>query len=388
MFLIRIIVLKNDELSELKGQFLASLNHEIRTPLSGILGMSDLLLETPLTEEQQEYVGATRSCAENLLEILNATLEYSALSANTVDLDEEEYSLRETLEGVMSQFAFKAQTKGLSLRHRFDRNLPEAVVGDAMRLRQLLWHLVANAVKFTNQGEVEITASAKMTDRARAEIAIEVRDTGIGIPSDHINSIFESFRQLETGLARNYPGLGLGLAVAQKLAFLLEGEISVESEPGRGSVFSVKVPVRLAQETPARAIDFKPARGRLLVVDDDSVAQTIATHVLRRHSYDVECVCNGLAAIDKASRSSFDLILMDLQMPGMDGFQTATRIRAIPAYAETPIIAVTANCSSDFRDRCFEIGMQGFLAKPVQSKELVQAVEKHLGGRNPLPVSA
>src|SRR5450755_228316 len=177
------IVLKNDELSELKGQFLASLNHEIRTPLSGILGMSDLLLETPLSEEQKEYVDATRLCAENLLEILNATLEYSALSANHTHLEEEEYPLRETLEGVVAQFAFKAESKGLVLRHRFDRSLPEAVVGDALRLRQLVWHLVANAVKFTNEGEVELTASASHRDRARGEIAIHVRDTGIGIPA-------------------------------------------------------------------------------------------------------------------------------------------------------------------------------------------------------------
>jgi len=376
------IVLKNDELSELKGQFLASLNHEIRTPLSGILGMSDLLLETPLTEEQKEYVDATRLCAENLLEILNATLEYSALSANHIHLEEEEYPLRETLEGVVAQFAFKAESKGLLLRHIFDGNLPEAVVGDPLRLRQLVWHLIANAVKFTDKGEVEVRASASHTDRGRGEIEIQVRDTGIGIPPGHVSAIFESFRQLETGLSRNYPGLGLGLAVAQKLAALLRGEISVQSEPGKGSTFLVKLPIRLPMEVHARPIDIQRARGHLLVVDDDSVAQTIASHVLRRHSYDVECVCNGPAAIDKASRATFDLILMDLQMPGMDGFQTARYIRAIPAYAETPIIAVTANCSSDYRDRCIQTGMQGFLAKPVQSRELVQTVERHLAGRS------
>jgi two-component system, sensor histidine kinase len=380
-------VLKNDELSELKGQFLASLNHEIRTPLSGILGMSDLLLETPLSEEQKEYVDATRLCAENLLEILNATLEYSALSANHIHLEEEEYPLRETLEGVVAQFAFKAKAKGLDLRHTFEGNLPEAVVGDALRLRQLVWHLVANAVKFTNKGEVEIRASASQTDRGRGEVAIQVRDTGIGIPASHVSTIFESFRQLETGLARNYPGLGLGLAVAQKLAILLHGDIEVQSEPGKGSTFSLKLPVRLPVEAQLRPV-FERIRGHLLVVDDDSVAQTIASHVLRRHDYDVECVCNGPAAIDKVSRASFDLILMDLQMPGMDGFQTAKYIRAIPAYAETPIIAVTANCSSDYRDRCMQTGMQGFLAKPVQSRELVKAVERHLAGRTPSPHAA
>jgi CheY-like chemotaxis protein len=381
-------VLKNDELSELKGQFLASLNHEIRTPLSGILGMSDLLLETLLTEEQKEYVDSTRLCAENLLEILNATLEYSALSANHIHLEEEEFPLRETLEGVIAQFDFKARSKGLELKHTFDRNLPEAVVGDALRVRQLVWHLVANAVKFTAKGEIEVRAWASQTDRARGEIAIQVRDTGIGIPASHVSAIFESFRQLETGLSRNYPGLGLGLAVAQKLAVLLQGDISVQSEPGKGSTFSLRLPVRLPTEIHVRPIDFQRVRGHLLVVDDDSVAQTIASRVLRRHAYDVECVCNGPAAIDKVSRSAFDLILMDLQMPGMDGFQTATYIRAIPAYADTPIIAVTANCSSDYRDRCMQTGMQGFLAKPVQSRELVQAVERHLAGRTPSPHAA
>jgi CheY-like chemotaxis protein/anti-sigma regulatory factor (Ser/Thr protein kinase) len=371
-------VLQNDELSELKGHFLASLNHEIRTPLSGILGMADLLLETPLSEEQREYVGATRLCAENLLEILNATLEFSALAANHIHLEEEEYPLRQTLEGVIAQFAFKAQSKGLQLRHAFDGSLPEAAIGDALRLRQLVWHLVGNAVKFTNQGEVVLSASATKTDRTLAEITIRVSDTGIGIPVSHIHTIFESFRQLETGLSRNFPGLGLGLAVAQKLAVLLHGSISVDSEPGRGSVFTVRLPVRLPAETAVAAVPLKRVRGQVLVVDDDSVAQTIASHVLRRHAFEVECVCNGPAAIDKASRSNFDLILMDLQMPGMDGFQTAQYIRGIPAYANTPIIAVTANCSSDYRERCMKTGMQGFLAKPVQSRELVQAVEKHL----------
>jgi CheY-like chemotaxis protein/anti-sigma regulatory factor (Ser/Thr protein kinase) len=377
-------VLKNDELSELKGQFLASLNHEIRTPLSGILGMSDLLLETPLTEEQKEYVDATRLCAENLLEILNATLEYSALSANHIHLEEEEYPLRETLEGVVAQFAFKAKSKGLLLSHTFDGNFPEAVVGDALRLRQLVWHLVANAVKFTNKGEVEVRASTRPIERGHGELEVRVRDTGIGIPASHVSFIFESFRQLETGLSRNYPGMGLGLAVAQKLAVLLGGEISVQSEPGKGSTFLVRLPIRLPVDVHVRPVDFQRIRGHLLVVDDDSVAQTIASHVLRRHSYDVECVCNGAAAIDKASRATFDLILLDLQMPGMDGFQTARYIRAIPAYADTPIIAVTANCSSDYRDRCIKTGMQGFLAKPVQSKELVQTVERHLAGRTSL----
>ena len=370
-------MLIKDELSELKGQFLTSLNHEIRTPLSGILGMTDLLLETSLSEEQKEYVGAARLCAENLLEILNVTLEFSALSANRLQLEEAEFSVRETLAGLVSEFAFKAESKGVRLRHSFDRNLPAAVVGDAVRLRQLLWHLLGNAVKFTQRGEVELSASAGTHGEAGVPITIAVRDTGVGIRPDQVGSIFESFRQLETGLARNYPGLGLGLAVAQKLAILLSGSISVESEVGRGSVFTVRVPLRLPADLTER-LDPEASRGRVLVVDDDVIARTVVSRVLGRRAVDVDCVSDGLAAINAASRSRYNVILMDLQMPGMDGFQTAHGLRKLAGHSDTPILAVTANCSSDYRHLCMQHGMQGFLSKPVQSSELVQTVEKYL----------
>src|SRR5580704_17606493 len=229
--------------------------------------MTDLLFETPLSEDQREYVGATRLCAENLLEILNVTLEYSALSANHLYLEEAEFSLRETLAGLVSEFAFKAESKDVRLRHNFDRSLPSAVVGDALRLRQLIWHLLGNAVKFTQRGEVEVSASASRREGG-VQITVAVRDTGIGIRPDQVGSIFESFRQLETGLARNYAGLGLGLAVAQKLAILLGGSIAVESEVGRGSVFTVQLPLRLPADFTERQ-DPGEVRGRVMVVDDD-----------------------------------------------------------------------------------------------------------------------
>ena len=370
-------MLKKDELSELKGQFLTSLNHEIRTPLSGILGMTDLLLETSLSDEQKEYVGATRLCAENLLEILNVTLEFSALAANHLHLEETEFSIREMLEGLISEFAFKAESKGLALVCKFNRTLPLTVVGDALRVRQLIRHLIGNAIKFTERGEVELSAWGAPAEGSTIPLLIAVRDTGIGIASEQIGSIFESFRQVETGLSRNYPGLGLGLAVAHKLAMLLHGSIAVESEPGRGSVFTVRLPVRIPAELGWRA-DSKPARAHVLVVDDDSVSQTIVSRVLRRRGLDVDCVRDGRAAISAAGNSTYDLILMDLQMPGMDGCQAAQCIRDLPGHAETPILAVTANCSSDYRDLCLKNGMQGFLSKPVQSAELIRTVEKYL----------
>jgi CheY-like chemotaxis protein len=370
--------LKTDELRDAQGQFLASLNHEIRTPLSGILGMTDLLLETPLSEDQREYVGATRLCAENLLEILNVTLEYSALSANQILLEDTEFSLRDALQGVVGEFAGKAEAKGLHLGCTLDSGLPEMVVGDPLRLRQILWHLVANGIKFTRKGQVEVAASAIAGLDRQVKVTLEVHDTGIGIAPNQLAEIFDSFRQLETGLSRNHPGLGLGLAVAQKLVALLDGSISVESESGKGSVFTVTLPFKLPVESGAGFAGVKKTRGRVLVVDDNSIAQTIASHALRRQSFEVECAGDGKLALQAASLSQFDVILMDLQMPGWDGFETVEQIRKLPGYRETPIIAVTANCSDDYRARSVRCGMQDFLPKPVRTRDLVQAVEKHL----------
>lgn len=370
--------MKTDDLRDVQGEFLATLNHEIRTPLSGILGMTDLLLETSLTDEQKEYAGAARGCAENLLEILNVTLEYSALCANRVRLEETEFSLLDTLQEVLSEFGTRAEAKGLRVVGTFDSSLPEMVLGDSLRLRQILWHLVGNAVKFTRDGQIEIVASVKPTPDKQVMITIEVRDSGIGIASDRLREIFESFRQLENGLSRSHGGLGLGLAVTRKLVDLIHGTIQVTSDLGRGSVFTLQVPLRLPANAEPRSVEINQSRGRVLVIDDNNVAQTIASHALRRQNFEVKCASDGLEALESASVSQFDVILMDLQMPGWNGFETAVRIRALPGYRETPIIAVTANCSEENRVRCANCGMQDFLAKPVRTRDLVQTVEKYL----------
>src|SRR5882724_3462806 len=211
-----------DELDQLKGTFLASLNHEIRTPLSGIMGMADLLLETKLDDEQREYVNAARLCAESLFEILNATLEYSSLEAGQCLLDESEFNLRETLNAALLQHALKADSKGLRLSSTTDAALPETMLGDAPRLRQLLGHLIGNAIKFTHAGAVELRVFLDPRPAANWLVA-EVRDTGIGIPADRLEAIFDSFRQVESGLSRTYPGLGLGLALVRKLTSLMKG---------------------------------------------------------------------------------------------------------------------------------------------------------------------
>jgi CheY-like chemotaxis protein len=367
-----------DELDRLKGTFLASLNHEIRTPLSGILGMADLLLETNLDAEQLEYVNATRLCAESLFEILNATLEYSALEAGRFSLDESEFSLRDLIESTRAQQALKAEAKGLAIHCSYDPGLPETMIGDAPRLRQLLGHFLANAIKFTHTGGVELRVLRD--PRANDILRIEVEDTGIGIPSDQVERIFESFRQVESGLSRSYPGLGLGLALARKLASLMQGEISVASTPGEGSTFTLRIPIRTA-ETEAEPVQtgVRVESGPVvLAVEDNAVGLRILKRALERRQVKVDGAVSGLAALEAASLRRYDLVLMDLQMPGMNGLETTAEMRKIPGYDAVPILALTADFSDELRERCLRQGMQAFLSKPVEAVHLWSVVSRFL----------
>ena len=242
---------REKELSTLKVRFLTSLNHEIRTPLSGILGLTDLLMETDLSPVQQEYLNATRLCAEQLFEVLNATLEFSALSANHVKIEEVDFHLGETVRGAVIDQLLRAEAKGLNLYCSLDEDLPEVVTGDAVRIKQLLGHLLSNALKFTERGEVEVKARVVPdgdfdSQSGRVLLEIAVRDTGIGIAKERLGRIWESFEQLDGGLSRSQPGLGLGLAIARQLAALLGGAIHAESEPGAGSTFIFRAPVRVS----------------------------------------------------------------------------------------------------------------------------------------------
>lgn len=369
-----------NEFDQLKGTFLSSLNHEIRTPLSGILGMADLLLETQLDEEQREYVTAARMCAESLFQILNATLEYSALEAGTLTLDESEFGVRDLLETTVSQTREKAENKGILLEQRFDRNLPETLIGDAPRIRDILGHLLDNAVKFTSEGKVQLHVTAEPGREAGVRLIAEIRDTGIGIPEDQQAQIFESFRQGEDGLARGYSGLGLGLALVRKLVHLMGGEISVDSEPGRGSVFTVQLPLRVpgdAGREPHTGSSDSSAP-YILAVEDNAVGMMVLRHALKGRNVRIECAMDGHEALEAARKRRFDVVLMDLQMPGMDGLETTTAMRQIPGYEDVPILALTADSSDDVRRECLQHGMQGFLSKPVDSGLLWAAVSRHL----------
>ena len=371
--------LAQDELDHLKGLFLASLNHEIRTPLSGIIGMADLLLETKLDDEQREYVNAARLCAENLFEILNATLEYSALESGRFSLDESELSLHETLDNALNQHSLKAQAKGLRLFSTIEIGIPETMIGDAPRLQQLLGHLIGNGIKFTHAGSVELHVAVERESRGSWLVA-EVRDTGIGIPSDRLDAIFESFRQVDSGLSRSYPGLGLGLALARKLATLMNGQIGVVSVPGAGSTFTVRLPLRRPGDS-IYGNQGAPITGpAILAVEDNPVGLTVLRHSLERRHVRVDGAMSGRAALEAAAKYRYDLVLMDLQMPEMDGLETTARIRKLPGYERVPIVALTANSSDELRERCLRQGMQAFVSKPIEAKALWAVVSRFLAG--------
>ena len=374
-----------DDLAALKEQFLASLNHEMRTPLSGILGMVDLLLETELTGDQRGYLDATRQCANRLLEIMNSALEFSALSAGHVTLEESEFSLTSMLDSALDELALKAHAKGLQFRKDFSAGLPEVIIGDARRLQQVLSLVTANAVKFTSSGEVEVKASARARSNGTVLLKLLVRDTGIGIPEDKLPGIFDSFRQIESGLARRYTGLGLGLAITQKVVALMRGRVEVKSEVGQGTEFTLRIPLRVPAETVARQripnarLDsFETRTVQILVIEGNSIARTLLVHSLQRWPYEVDCAVDGSSAVQAARTNQYDLIFVDLELALMDGLDTVAALRKLSGYANTPILALTDRCPDRYREVCVQQGIQGLLSKPVQSSELLRLVEAFL----------
>ena len=350
--------------------------------------MVDLLLETPLTSEQKEYLEDARVCAESLLAVLNATLEYSALSADLVSIEEADFSLLSILNDALTDFGYKARAKGLRLTANFAPDVPEVAFGDGLRLQQIFSHVLGNAIKFASQGGVDVEVRATWLDESGLLLKLNICDTGIGISEANLNHIFDSFRQLETGLARRYTGMGLGLAVTRKLVTLLNGEVAVTSRLGQGTQFGITIPLKTAREQahPLRVLRVVPDLNpiRILVVEDDRVAQTVTVHFLRRLPFQVDTAASGSAALDSAKKNQYSLILMDLQMPDMDGFETAVRIRNLPGYAGVPVVALTANYSPEYRDMCSQYGFQGFLTKPVVASEFLKTVETLLAPSNGL----
>lgn len=366
-----------------KSEFIATISHEIRTPINGILGMTGLLLDSELTDEQRDFARTVQESGQALLELVTDIIDFSKAEAGKLELEQIEFELPDVIAGAVRMTAARAGAKGLELRWEPDPRLPSGLIGDPGRLRQILLNLISNAIKFTERGAVVVRARPLERKNGIAKVRIEVQDTGIGIDEDQMPKLFRKFSQVDSSIARRYGGTGLGLAVCKNLVDLMAGDIGVDSVTGEGSTFWFEIALpdvgrKLSKARPAAG----PRRvgAPVLVVDDNAVNSRLLAALLGKLGHAVGVVDTGWKAVEAARQGAYGLVLMDLQLPGLDGYEAAAAIRALPSRrGEVPIVAVTGDSGEGDRERYRHSAINEFLLKPVDNGLLGEVVRRWAG---------
>lgn len=375
---------------EARGEFLANMSHELRTPMNGIIGLSDILVESRLEGDKQPMIEAVNSSARNLLILLNDILDFSKIEAGELSMEAIPYDIRKVVKQIESLQSPVAAQKGLSMCSIISETVPERLIGDPSRLQQILNNLISNALKFTENGSVTISVDGKGDEQGNFITNIAVTDTGIGIPKDKQAAVFEKFQQADASTARKYGGTGLGLAITKDLAELMNGQIAIESEKGVGTTFTVTIIAPIAEAGERDCADEKSdgkqsginLGASLMVVDDHPVNLLFMRQILTKFGFkDFDEAASGKQAVEMFKEKAYDIILMDCQMPEIDGFEAARKIREIErAENEPAIIAVTADAMKGAEDKCIAAGMDDYISKPVEKEKLQSLLEKWIPG--------
>ncbi len=383
--------------SKAKGEFLANMSHELRTPLNGVLGMIDIVLDSELSDAQRGDLETAKESSVSLLGLVNDILDLAKIEAGKMSLEKVRFSPREIVDGCCKILAPKARQKGLGFALAVQPDVPQHLSGDPLRLHQVLVNLVGNAIKYTQQGYVILRASSRPASTpGSVELRFDVLDTGIGVPRDKLSLIFENFMQADTCITRQYGGTGLGLAICRQLVEMHGGHIWADSEVGRGSAFHFVVELQEAAPPPREVLEngapevigLSPGRqeatmARILIVEDNLTNQKVFAGLLGKRGYQTSVASHGRQALEALEESAFDLILMDVQMPVLDGLEATRLIRQDARWRTLPIIGVTAHAMVGDRERCLEAGMNDYLAKPVRPSALFETVRKCLPSPEP-----